>query len=390
MIKRSLIILLCGFLSTFSIGQGMEFYEGKWEDALATAKESGKLMFVDCYTTWCGPCKKMSKQTFKDPSVGDYFNANFINIKLDMEKENGMRFGMKYPVSAYPTMFFIDGNGEVVHKIKGFKTAEPFLAEGNKAVKKYDRSGKFAEQYEAGDRSYDLMMEYVGALVQAEKPSMKIANDYIKSKPEISEAQMAMFLFTAATEADSKIFETMVGQKELIINQVGEQKWEDKILLACRKTVDNAVEYEYYDLIEEASDKIKDQLGKKTAKKFKCESCIAYFKSTGDFEGYFKYMEDYVGKVSKDDLDGLKWSLNDLMTSFREKKENKKLAQKAAERIVKLEDNTENQVNLARVLAVNGNQKKALEVLEKEKTKVTNEGKSTRNLDRIIKKIKAS
>lgn len=385
--KRSLIVVLCIFMSFFGKAEGIEFFEGKWEDAMAVAKEEGKLLFVDCYTTWCGPCRKMSSQTFKDAEVGQLHNSSFVSIKLDMEKENGMRFGLKYPVSAYPTMFYLDGNGEIIHKIKGFRTAEQFIGEGNNAIKKYDRSGEYVDKYEAGDRSYDLMMSYVSALVQAGKPSSKIANDYIRSNPEISEQEMAMFLYTAATEADSKIFEKMVAQKDLIVNSIGQEKWDAKIISACRKTVDNAVEYEYYELIEEASDQIKSQMGKSEAKKFKCESCIAYFKSTGDYDGYFKYMKDYVGKIAKDDLEGLKWSLNDLLTTFRDQKTSTELAEKAAERITKLEDNVKNQMNYARVLTLNGDNEKALKVLQKERSKAIDAGKSTRLIDRVIKNI---
>ena len=117
-----LFLLACSW--TISIAQGISFYQGTWEEALEQAKQEEKLLFVDAYTTWCGPCKKMSSTVFPQQEVGDYYNENFISIKLDMEKENGMRFGLKYPVSAYPTMFYIAGDGEVVHVVAVAREAD--------------------------------------------------------------------------------------------------------------------------------------------------------------------------------------------------------------------------------------------------------------------------
>ena len=106
----AIALMMCSSVT----GQGMEFFHGKWEDALKMAQEQNKLIFVDAYTTWCGPCKRMSAQVFPQPEVGTFFNANFINVKMNMEDEQGRKFGSKYPVSAYPTFFWIDPDGNVV------------------------------------------------------------------------------------------------------------------------------------------------------------------------------------------------------------------------------------------------------------------------------------
>lgn len=66
---------------------GISFEHSSWEDILKKAKEENKLIFIDAYTTWCGPCKMMARNVFTDAEVGTFFNQNFINVKLDMEKE---------------------------------------------------------------------------------------------------------------------------------------------------------------------------------------------------------------------------------------------------------------------------------------------------------------
>lgn len=99
--------------------EGIKFKNISFTDALAEAKATNKLIFIDAYAVWCGPCKWMEANTFTDQKVGEFFNENFINLKIDMEKGEGPGIAKKYQVSAYPTMFFIDGKGKVVHRIIG-------------------------------------------------------------------------------------------------------------------------------------------------------------------------------------------------------------------------------------------------------------------------------
>ena len=93
--KITLAILLCGFgMSLF--GQGILFREGSWKEMLALAKKENKLVFVDNYTSWCGPCKKMLKEVFSRKDIGEYMNTRFVNYKQDMEQEEGKELAGKY------------------------------------------------------------------------------------------------------------------------------------------------------------------------------------------------------------------------------------------------------------------------------------------------------
>ncbi len=162
---KNFINILIVVISCFTVhGQGIEFFGGTWKDALAKAKSEEKLVFVDAYAKWCGPCKVMAKNVFTQQKVGDFFNANFINLKLDMEEADGVSFGHLYPVSAYPTLLFLDGDGKLVKKVVGGQQAEGLIAHGEDANKKNDKSGKFEAKYLEGDRSYELVYSYVKAL----------------------------------------------------------------------------------------------------------------------------------------------------------------------------------------------------------------------------------
>lgn len=97
------------------------------------AKKQNKLIFIDAYTDWCGPCKMLSSRTFTDANVGTFFNEKFINLKIEMEKDaDGAEIMRRYRVQAYPTLLFVDGNGKLTHTIMGFRNADALLAEAKK------------------------------------------------------------------------------------------------------------------------------------------------------------------------------------------------------------------------------------------------------------------
>jgi len=95
------------------------FETGLVSAALDKAKKENKLVFIDAYTTWCGPCKSMAKNVFTNDTVADYFNKTFINYKMDMEKGEGVEFAKKYQVKCYPNLLFIDGDGNLIHRGAG-------------------------------------------------------------------------------------------------------------------------------------------------------------------------------------------------------------------------------------------------------------------------------
>jgi len=108
--------------------EGIIFESITVKEAMEQAKESGQLIFIDCYTSWCGPCKRMAATAFKDEEVAAIYNEQFINVKVEMEKDaEGPELARKYSVNAYPTLLVIDGNGKVVKKIVGGQTAEGLL-----------------------------------------------------------------------------------------------------------------------------------------------------------------------------------------------------------------------------------------------------------------------
>ncbi len=136
---KNIVLFLILSISNVSFGQesGIKFEKSTWNQVLQKAKAENKTIFMDAYTSWCGPCKSMQARVFPDKKVGDFFNENFINVKIDMEQGEGPAIGMKYPVRGYPTLFFIDPkSGKIVNQALGYKSTEQLIQIGEQTQQK--------------------------------------------------------------------------------------------------------------------------------------------------------------------------------------------------------------------------------------------------------------
>jgi thiol-disulfide isomerase/thioredoxin len=112
----------------------IRFLEGGWNDVLDAARESGKFIFVDCYTDWCGWCVELEKKTFSDQAVADFMNENFIAARFDMEEGDGMRLAAKFRVTGFPTLLVVTPELRPVFRIFGFMPPETFLPKIKEAL----------------------------------------------------------------------------------------------------------------------------------------------------------------------------------------------------------------------------------------------------------------
>ncbi|MCO6492467.1 MAG: thioredoxin family protein [Phaeodactylibacter sp.] len=152
--------------STLAYGQ-MAILDTTWEATLQMARDSGKPIFVDAFTQWCGPCKWMAAHVFVREDVGDFFNHHFISTKMDMEHGEGLLFARAYDVSRYPTFLFINAKGDMLHRGLGRMSATQFLELGAAALDSTRQVGTLERAYRAGDRSPQMMRAYARALHKA-------------------------------------------------------------------------------------------------------------------------------------------------------------------------------------------------------------------------------
>ena len=198
--KLTLFTLL--LLPFLGISQGIHFEKGSFEQAFNKAKNEGKVLFVDGYADWCGPCKKMAKTVFLEKEIGDYFNEHFVSYKLDIEKGNGPQLKEKYGIIGLPGYVFIDPNDEVVYRFDKAMPTEEFLEEGKKAVASAqdpNSLGRLSELYKKNKEDEALITKYLNRFleVKTDKNYTDVLEQYLKVQKSIADSSKAMVTLLA-------------------------------------------------------------------------------------------------------------------------------------------------------------------------------------------------
>ncbi|NCC46941.1 MAG: DUF255 domain-containing protein [Bacteroidia bacterium] len=138
------------------------FEKGSWAEIIDKAKEQDKLVFVDFYTQWCGPCLTMAQEVFVLPMIYGFYNDNFINAKIDAENGEGIDLAARYTVNSYPTYLFIDPfTQEVVHRSSSRQDADVFLFTGESALDPKLRSFYLESNYEKEKGDLEFLNNYI-------------------------------------------------------------------------------------------------------------------------------------------------------------------------------------------------------------------------------------
>lgn len=174
------------FLSYGIDDKGIKFKEGSWSEILNEAKKQNKLIFIDIYTTWCGPCKMMSTKIFTVNIVGEKFNESFVNYKIDAEKGEGIELAKTYAITAYPTYLFVNGNGELVYRAMGAMPAEKLLVEADKALlagKTHTSIAELEKEFKFGKRDPDFLYKYMKRKNLIGGENVVLLDEYLKAIP---------------------------------------------------------------------------------------------------------------------------------------------------------------------------------------------------------------
>lgn len=162
----SIVCLLCLSIGLFASNEndGIHFFDGTYEEALEKAKRENKLIFIDFWATWCGPCKVMANTVFKEKVVGDFYNQNFINLKVCVNRgEEGIALGKRFNIVGYPTFMFLNNEGFVVLMDAGSKDAQGLIKLGEKALNLKTQIG-LEERFIKGERDTCVVYNYLKQL----------------------------------------------------------------------------------------------------------------------------------------------------------------------------------------------------------------------------------
>ena len=234
-----MIGILIVYLMPSAFGQNkniMFSHNGSFKEKLAAAKNDKKLIFIDCYTSWCVPCKVLAKDVFTVDSIADFFNANFINLGYDMEKGEGLELKKKYEsdINAYPTLLFVNGDGEIVHKIVGAPSAENLLALVRPALDPATSMKGLASKFEKGDRSLSTVSAYFKILGNASDPEKEkeVATAYFDALPSagLIKPETWTLLAKYLHNLDSKTYRYILNNRPVFEKAVGKAETETYLL----------------------------------------------------------------------------------------------------------------------------------------------------------------
>ncbi len=240
-----LILPFFALAQTPESSQGMKFEHGlSWTQVLAKAKAENKYIFMDCYTTWCGPCKFMTANIFPLPQVGAFFNDNYINVKVQLDTtandndevkswfKDGQEIATKYQVRAYPTYLFFDPNGQIVHRAVGSSDAEKFLAKGKDAVTPEKQYYTTLRKVENGQKDpATLRTLSLMALDAYDMPTAnKISEAYIQTQSDLFTKENLDFVFKFTSNAKSQGFAMLMNNTEKVNAVLGKGMAEDKLM----------------------------------------------------------------------------------------------------------------------------------------------------------------
>ena len=169
--KRLAITLSLMLCVSMMFAQGIAFEpEGTTLPAAAAkAKKENKLVFVDCYTQWCGPCKKMARDIFPDAKVGKYMNSRFVNLKIDMEAKYAEGLSKEWQVSGYPTFIIFNADGKEIGRFMGGSDADGFIRRVEEKSAIDAATSSLEERWNNGERSDAFLKEYLASLTATYK-----------------------------------------------------------------------------------------------------------------------------------------------------------------------------------------------------------------------------
>ena len=161
--KKFVLLFFCMFLMVRLFAQ-TNFRELNLAKALESANSEGKMVLVDCYTSWCGPCKIMASKILPLKEVGDFLNERFVCVKYDMEKGEGPEIAKKYRVNAYPTFLLVNADGSLINSIVGMTpSGQEFIYKVKLALGEIS-TVKMDSLYATGNRMSRFVLSYLKAL----------------------------------------------------------------------------------------------------------------------------------------------------------------------------------------------------------------------------------
>jgi len=273
--------------------EAIQFQELPFKELVAKAKKDNKIVFIDAYASWCGPCKMMERNVFTKKSVGDYYNSNFVNARFDMEKGEGREIAAKYGVRSYPTYLFLNGDGELVSQNFGYMEESMFLTMAQDINSPNNKKGSLKERFAKGEKDPEFLINIMKLNSSSDFDFAKKASErYFENKKKTEEFTKddvgLLFFFLKSTE--DKNYNVFTERKAEIIKFLPEEtykEFDNQMKLA--KVVELSVDTQNKTINSEYFMKTAEPLvGKHDAEVKLNQTKLSYYEQNANFPEYEK------------------------------------------------------------------------------------------------------
>lgn len=381
------------FITIFGFAQDeIQFQELPFKDLVAKAKKENKLVFIDAYAAWCGPCKMMEKNVFNKKSVGDFYNKNFVNARIDMEKGEGREVAQKFGVRSYPTYLFLNGDGELVSQNYGYMEEGIFLAMAQDINSPNNKKGSLKERFANGEKDKDFLINIMKLNSSADYEFAKQASERYfsnrKKTDEFTKDDVGLLLYFLKSTEDLN-YKTFVSQKADIIKFLPEENYNEfNNQLVLAKVVQESIDEKAKKINEDYFLKTAEPLVGKEAAILKLnQTKLAYYEQNANFPEYEKAALEYYKNADSfepNELLKAAWIFSDNIKT----QSSLKKAAEWAEKSVMRGETPENTYILAKIYYNLGSKDLAKNFAELSKNMALQSGKDANLATELLSKIK--
>lgn len=193
--KLMMALFVAFFISTISHAKGIDFQHLTLKQGIEKAKKENKQLFIDVYATWCGPCKYLTSSVFTDSDLGKFMNENFICLKLDGEKDDGMSLMMDYNLDSYPTMLFLSPEKVMLKKLVGVASPDEINSAGSAVLDPESTDlFKLQKRYNEGENEKAFMHSLIEELLVNDQDTEALIDVFLKLYPDLDLQDESDFL----------------------------------------------------------------------------------------------------------------------------------------------------------------------------------------------------
>jgi thiol-disulfide isomerase/thioredoxin len=289
------------------------------EEASKKAKAENKLIFLDCYTQWCGPCKKMTREVFPQEAVGNAMNPKFVSIKIDMESAYGAPLAKKLQIQAYPTFVIFNADAQEIGRFIGGSPVGEFLNKVE-ANSKDNSTSALVERWNNGDRDPQFLREYLKSLsakYKADEANL-VAEAILDGKETtfIADTELRGIFLSNIINPFSKSFKYVLAHQDEFRAVAGDRLTDGKIasvLSNYQRSLINEKEDGTVTLDEAKFNDFKSLLSDAkvaNADHYTLSTLITLAEKQKDYDSFIKYINQYLKNKSldADDMQLANWA----------------------------------------------------------------------------------